>query len=285
MPATVQTPLISTDWLASHMDAPDLRIVDATYFLPFENRNAKAEYTEQHIPSAVYCDIDDVSDETSSLPHMVPDPVKFASRMRKLGIGDGNRVIVYDRDGFKAAARLWWMMRYFGHEDVFVLDGGLNKWVAEDRPTSDLPPMPRERHFTARVNQILIKDLDQVAAALKTGSAQIIDARPTARFTGEAPEPREGIPSGHMPGAVNIPHSALYDPASHCLQSEEALKSLFLEKGIDLKKPMITSCGSGVTAANVSLALAVVGVENTALYDGSWAEWGQQDDAEIVTGP
>lgn len=284
MSATIQDPLVSTEWLASHMSAPDIRIVDATFFLPPEGRNAKEEYRNQHIPGAVYFDVEEIADTDSPLPSTVPDAVKFASRMRKMGLGDGNRIVVYDRDGFKGAARVWWMFRYFGHEDVQVLDGGLNKWVAEGRPVSDMPPMPQERHFTARVNRLLLRDFDQMKEIVSSASSQIADARPGPRFQGESPEPREGMKAGHMPGAANIPHSTLYNSENGTMLDNAALLALFEKAGIDPKKPVVTSCGSGITAANLALALYRLGSSDVAVYDGSWSEWGQAEGVPVVTG-
>lgn len=276
-------PLVSTAWLADHLGAPDVRVVDASWYFPHEERSAKAEYELAHIPGAVFFDIDEISDDSSDLPHMLPSPVKFASRVRKLGLGDGSRIVVYDQLGLRSAARVWWTFRAMGHEDVVVLDGGLPKWIAEGRPIEDLPPTPRDRHFTARYSNDLVRDINQVRRALESGREQLVDARPAARFAGEAPEPRAGVRSGHMPGAFSVPSSDLLAPDG-TVKTAEQLTELFAKTGLDLKRPIITTCGSGITAAMLSLALARIGKDRVPVYDGSWTEWGSRDDTDVVTG-
>ncbi|MFN3858220.1 MAG: 3-mercaptopyruvate sulfurtransferase [Caulobacter sp.] len=278
-----QDPLVSTAWLAEHLDAPDIRIVDASWFLPGDPRDPKAEYALAHIPGAVFFDIEEIVDETSDLPHMLPSVVKFASRMRRLGIGDGARIVVYDSQGLFSAPRVWWTFRAMGHEDVVVLDGGLPKWIAEGRPIEDGTPPPRERHFTARMNADLVRALPQVRRAIDSGREQLVDARPAARFTGEAPEPRPGLRGGHMPGALNVPSSSVIAPDG-TLKSAQQLEAVFAEAGVDLGRPIITTCGSGITASLLALALARLGRDRTPVYDGSWAEWGGRDDTPVVTG-
>jgi len=276
-------PLVSTQWLADHLDAPDVRIVDGSWHLPTDNRDARKEYNGAHIPGAVFFDIDVICDTDSPLPHMMPHPTKFASWMRKLGLGDGSRIVIYDSTGLFSAPRVWWMLRVMGHQDVVVLDGGLPKWIAEGRPLEDLPPFARERHFTLRFDSDLIKDQGQVARALTYGPAQVVDARPAARFRGAEAEPRPGVRSGHMPGALSLPWRDLLD-AEGALQSKDALIETFRQHGVAPDKPIITSCGSGVSAATLALALARLGHWRTPVYDGSWAEWGSREDLPFAKG-
>jgi thiosulfate/3-mercaptopyruvate sulfurtransferase len=276
--------LVSTDWLARHLRDPDLRVLDASWYLPAANRDAKAEYATAHIPAARFFDIDEISDQRSSLSHMAPPPEKFISRMRAMGVGDGHQVVVYDGTGIFSAARVWWTFRLMGKMDVAVLDGGFPKWQAEGREVEDMPPVIRDRHMTVSRQNHLVKDVTQVAHAAKLGEAEIIDARSAPRFRGEAPEPRAGLRSGHIPGAKNLPYTEVLNPDG-TMKPPAALKAVFEAAGVDLKKPAITSCGSGVTAAVLSLALERIGHRNHALYDGSWAEWGMYDDLRVATGP
>ncbi|GER08723.1 sulfurtransferase [Iodidimonas muriae] len=271
------SPLVSTDWLARHLSAPDVRILDASWHLPDCGRNAHADYDSAHIPGAVFFDIDEICDPDSPFPHMLPSPEAFSSQMRRLGIGDGSTIIVYDTGGVHGAARAWWMLRVFGQRDVKVLDGGLGKWRHEGRPLADLPPGPRLRHFSARRHDLLVADLDHVRAASENGKAQIVDARGAARFRGDEPEPREGVEAGHIPGAISVPYSTFYDE-QECLKPKEALIALFQEAGVDLSKPVIASCGSGISACSLALALDVVGHNDWSVYDGSWAQWGSLPD-------
>ena len=275
--------LVSTEWLAEHMSAPDVRIVDGTWFLPPMGRDAKAEYQEQHIPGAVFFDIDEIADTDSDLPHMLPAPEKFSSRVRKLGLGDGVRIVVYDALGIYSAPRVWWMFRAFGHDDVAVLDGGLPKWLAEGRPVESVAPMPRERHFSARFNNMMVRDVDQVLANLETGVEQVLDARPAGRFAGTEPEPRAGLRSGHMPGSLNLPYSDLVDDATKTMKPADALASAFASAGVDMSRPVVTSCGSGITACLLTLGLHLLGHRDVAVYDGSWVEWGGRDDTPVET--
>jgi len=269
--------LVETDWLAAHLDAPDLVVLDGSWHLPTAGRNARAEYEEEHIPGALFFDIDEISDETSSLPHMLPSTVKFASRMKRMGIGDGMRIVVYDSVGMFSAARVWWTFRVMGHEDVAVLNGGLPKWKAEGRPVTSEPTPPRsQRHFTPRLNASLVRDLQDVKRIIESGSAQIADARSPGRFAGAEPEPRPGLRSGHIPGSRNVPYSRLLNPDG-TLKSPDELHRVFTEAGIEPMKPVVTTCGSGVTAAILSLGLALIGQPDSGLYDGSWSEWGRED--------
>lgn len=277
--------LVDTGWLAAHLESPDLVVVDGSWHMPATGRSGRAEHIERRIPGAVFFDIDEISDEQSSFPHMLPSTVKFSSRMRRLGIGDGARIVVYDSLGLYSAPRVWWMLRVMGKSDVAVLDGGLPKWIAEGHPLEDGPPVKRpERHFTPRLNRELLRDRDDVVAALAAGSAQVVDARSAGRFEGREAEPRPGLKPGHMPGARNVPFSELV-AADGTLKSDEDLRRIFASHAVDLSAPVITSCGSGVTAAVDLLALTVLGHDRVALYDGSWSEWGAGAASPVATGP
>ena len=277
--------IVSTEWLEAHLGSPDIAIIDASWHLPAAKRDAKAEFVAAHIPAAQFFDIDDLSGTASNLPHMLPSPEKFSSRMRKLGIGDGKKIIAYDAAGVFSAARAWWMFKVFGHEDVAVLDGGLPRWQAENRPLDDGPAAkPQERHFTARYRATMVRDQADVAAALASGAAQVADARSAPRFRGEEVEPRAGVRPGHMPGARNVHYASLLKPDGR-LKSPTEIEAVFKAAGIDLTRPVITSCGSGITAAILSLGLTLTGTRDHSLYDGSWAEWGGNPDAPIATGP
>jgi thiosulfate/3-mercaptopyruvate sulfurtransferase len=275
--------LVSTGWLADHLKDPDLRILDASWYLPDMARDALGEYHSAHIPGARFFDIDEVSDHRSELPHMVPPVEKFMSRMRKLGVGDGHQIVVYDGAGLFSAARVWWLFRLMGKTDIAVLDGGFPKWQAEGRAIEDLPPIVRDRHMTVTRQNQMVKDVTQVASASKLGDYVIVDARAPERFRGDAPEPREGLRSGHIPNARNVFYRDLLAPDG-TLKSNDAMADVFRKAGVDLSKPAILSCGSGVTASVLALAMERMGKFDHAIYDGSWSEWGTFHDLPIATG-
>lgn len=277
--------LVSTAWLAERLSAPDVRIVDASWYLPQMGRDAKAEYRAGHIPGAVFFDIDEICDTDSALPHMLPSPEKFSSRVRRLGLGDGSRIVVYDGSGNNlSAGRVWWMFRVFGHKDVAVLDGGLKKWLAEGRPVDDFPPAPRDRHFTARFDATLVRDRDQVRANIGAGREQVVDARSAGRFAGREPEPRAGLRSGHIPGSASLPYAELVREDGTLLPETE-LRRRIAAAGIDPAKPIVCSCGSGVSAGALALAFHLLGNRHVAIYDGSWADWGGDPALPLETGP
>jgi thiosulfate/3-mercaptopyruvate sulfurtransferase len=284
VPHSIKNWIVDTHWLAEHMHAPDLLIFDASWHLPTENRDPKAEYLAEHIPGALFFDIDDLSDEKSSLPHMLPSSVKFASRMKKMGVGNGMRIVCYDTQGLYSAARAWWTFRVMGFSDVAVLDGGLPKWKAEGRPLEDGLPVKRsERHFIPRQNSELVRDIDDMRALLGKPGAQVIDARSPGRFAATEPEPWPGIRGGHIPGSKNVYYATLLKPDG-TLKPRAELEKIFRDQGIDWHQPVVTTCGSGITASIVSLALAVLGQTNAAVYDGSWTEWGQDNGLPVATG-
>jgi thiosulfate/3-mercaptopyruvate sulfurtransferase len=273
----------TTDELAAELGDPNLGVIDASWHLPNTGGFGAAEFRFAHIPGAVFFDIDTIADVESGLPHMLPKPEALAKEMRLLGLGDGMRFVIYDALGLFAAARVWWTLRAYGVDKVRILEGGFTKWTHEGRPVESGDAHPKPRVFTPRLDESFLASLDEVRAALADGSAQVVDARPADRFKGDAPEPRPGLKSGHMPGSLNLPFVDIVEHGR--LKSPEALKATFAEHKIDLAKPIITTCGSGVSAAILALAVEEAGGKVEGLYDGSWAEWGGRDDCPVAAGP
>ena len=275
--------VVSTEWLANEIGASDLRIVDATWFMPDAGRNAQAEYEGGHIPSAVFMDLEELADANSNLPNTLPPPEKFASRMQSLGLGDGSRIVVYDDSPVKSATRAWWMLTLFGAHDVAILDGGIAKWKAEGRPLETGKPTLRHRHFTVWKDDKAVRNKADMLANLHSKDADVVDARGVGRFTGAEAEPRPEMASGHIPGSRNLPFGQLFHADGTWKRGAE-LTQAFTDAGVDLNKPMITTCGSGMTAAAVLFGARMTGKTDVALYDGSWSEWGLDPDTPKAQG-
>jgi thiosulfate/3-mercaptopyruvate sulfurtransferase len=277
--------LVSTDWLAAHLEDPQIRILDCSFKMPGAAPTAREDYERGHISGAVFFDIDEIAGLGTGLPHMVPSPERFARKMEALGIGDDDRVIIYDSVGLSSAGRAWWMLRLFGHDNVALLDGGLPKWKAGGRPLATAAPSVPARRFTPRFDPSLIRDKWALLGNLSTRREQVVDARATGRFEGTAEEPRAGLRGGHIPGSRNLPYELVTDPQTRQLRSAEEIAALFRDAGVALGRPIVTSCGSGVTACALAFALHLIGHPAAAVYDGSWSEWGLPGDTPIETGP
>lgn len=277
--------LVETDWLAEHLKAPDVVVVDGSWYLPQQGRDPKTEYAEGHIPGAVYFDIDEIADTASPLPHMFPSSDRFAEKVGALGISNGHHIVVYDGLGLFSAARVWWMFRAFGHEQVSVLNGGLPKWQAENRPLQSGPVRRTPARFRPAFRHGMVRGLQHMRANLATARDQVLDARAAGRFSGEEPEVRPGLRGGHIPGSRNLPFGGLLDPDTKTLKDAAALQAVFASAGIDLARPVVTTCGSGISACNLALGLHLLGHRDVAIYDGSWTEWGGQEDTPVETGP
>src|SRR5215469_8916812 len=285
MPYAHPEALVGTEWLAAHLSDPHVRVVDGSFKLPGITPTAREDYDRVHFPCAVFFDIDDICEPRTSLPHMIPSADLFAQKIGALGIGDDDRVVVYDSAGLSSAGRAWWMLRLFGHHDVAVLDGGLPKWRAEARPLDAAAPSPPQRRFTAHFDPSLVRDKRALIETLATRREQVVDARAAGRFDGTAPEPRAGMRSGHIPGSRNVPYELVTDPGTGRLKSADDLARLFRDAGVALDRPVVTSCGSGVTACALSCALHLVGHSGVDVDEGSWYEWELPEDTPVDTRP
>jgi len=285
MPYAHPEALVDTEWLAAHIDDPRIRVVDSSFKLPGITPTAREDYGRGHIPGAVFFDIDDIADPGTSLPHMIPSPELFARNMEGLGVGDDDRVIVYDGAGLSSAGRAWWMLRLFGHHNVALLDGGLPKWRAEGRPLETAVPNPPRRPFSARFDPALVRDKQALLGNLSTRREQVVDARAAGRYAGVAEETRPGLRRGHIPGSRSLPYDQVTDPQTRRMRDADELSELFRDAGVALDRPIVTSCGSGVTACALAFALHLIGHPGAAVYDGSWSEWGLPGDTPIETGP
>jgi thiosulfate/3-mercaptopyruvate sulfurtransferase len=283
MISILDDPLVSTEWLAAHLG--DVKVIDASFKMPGVLPLAVDDFHATHIPGAVFFDVDAVSDRASPLPHMYPDAAQFARDVGALGISSKDTVVVYDFGGWVAAPRVWWMFLSFGHADVRVLDGGLKKWRAEGRPVESGKVSPQPGHFNATFDPLYVRGQAQLVSNLSSGREQLVDARAAGRFTGAVAEPRAGLRSGHIPGSRNLPYNELLDPGTGVMKPLDDIRAAFTRVGLDLAKPVVTTCGSGVSAAVLTLALYRLGVRGSALYDGSWSEWGLSEGPPIATGP
>jgi thiosulfate/3-mercaptopyruvate sulfurtransferase len=286
MPYAHPESLVSTEWLAAHIDAPQLRVFDASFTLPNVKPTAQEEYARRHIPGAMFFDIDEISDHSNLLPHMLPGPEDFARMAGALGIGNDRQIILYDMSGFGSAPRAWWMLRVFGHDNVAILDGGLPKWLAEGRAVTTYVPQPKPVTFSPRFDGSRVRNKTQLLANLEEKREQVLDARSAGRFAGTAPEPRLGLRGGHILGSINVPYDTLGDPKTRRYLPAEQIEARFRAAGVERGQPIVTSCGSGVTACALTFALHLVGWGKSAVYDGSWSEWGlENSNTPVETGP
>jgi thiosulfate/3-mercaptopyruvate sulfurtransferase len=285
MPYAHPESLVSTEWLAGHIDRPEVRVVDASFTLPGVTPTAQQHYAQRHIPSAVFFDIDAISDHANPLPHMLPSAQDFARMAGALGLGDSSHIVVYDIAGFGSAPRAWWMLRAFGHRQVAILNGGLPKWLAEGRPVTRYVTTPKPASFTARFDPAVVRNKAQILANLADHREQVLDARSGARFAGTAPEPRPGLRQGHIPGSISLPSDQLGDAKTRMFLPAAQIEQRFRDAGVARDQPIVTSCGSGVTACALAFGLHLIGWPDPAIYDGSWSEWGLADnDTPVETG-
>jgi thiosulfate/3-mercaptopyruvate sulfurtransferase len=285
MTSSADDPLVSTDWLAARLEDPKVKIIDASFKLPGVLPLPADDYLGAHLPGAVFFDVDHIADPNDPRPHMYPDATRFAREVAALGISSGDTVVAYDSGGWVAAPRAWWMLLSFGHPNVKVLDGGLKKWLREGRPTHSGKVTPKPGKFQAKFDPSYLRSQQQLVGNLQSHAEQVIDARPRARFEGSATEPRPGLRGGHIPGSRSVPYAELFDAGTGAMKPLEELRRMFTNAGVDMAKPIVTTCGSGVSALVVTLALYRLGVRGSALYDGSWSEWGSPDGPPVATGP
>lgn len=284
MPYAHTDALVETEWLAGALGSPGFSLVDGSWYLPNSGRDPRADFERRHIPGAVFFDIDGIKDRASALPHMLPSPEDFADAVGRLGIGNADRVIVYDGMGLMSAARVWWTFRAFGHDNVAILNGGLAKWKVEGRPLAEGAATPAPARFTARFRPALVRAKPDMIANLGSRREQVLDARSAGRFKGTEPEPRAGLRGGHIPGSHNLPYDRLTDPATRTVVAPDRLGALYAEAGIDVARPVVTTCGSGITAAALAFGLYLAGASDVAVYDGSWTEWGGSPETPVETG-
>ena len=282
---TTEDPLVSTDWLAAHSGDPKIKIIDASFKMPGILPLPKDDYLASHLPGAVFFDVDAVSDHSNPLPHMFPNAEQFGRDVGGLGISNDDTVVLYDSGGWVAAPRVWWMFLSFGHPNVRILNGGLKKWRAEGHKVESGEVTPKPATFKATFDPSYTRNVEQMVANLESRAEQVLDARANERYQGKVPEPRPGLRSGHIPGSLSVPYNQLFDASTGAMKPLDELRAVFASVGVKLDAPIVTSCGSGVSALVLTLALYRLGVRGSALYDGSWTEWGMQGGPPVATGP